>query len=83
MFLLFFSFDYLFDGYMTIIFKRGGRLLASESDVCRRQILTSIVGPRTERVKQVILLVHVSADLATGGKLAGFHGDKICSLSAV
>ena len=32
-------------------FQRRDRLLTSESDVYKRQILTCTVGPRTERVK--------------------------------
>ena len=32
-------------------FQRGDRLYTSESDVCRRQILTSEVDPRAERAK--------------------------------
>ena len=31
--------------------QRGGRLYTSTSSVCRRQILTSKVDPRTKRVK--------------------------------
>ena len=40
---------------MTIVYfsQRGDRLQKSESDVFRRQILTSVVGPRAERVKTV------------------------------
>ena len=32
-------------------YQRGDRLYTSESDVCRRQILTYKDGPRTERIK--------------------------------
>ena len=37
--------------------QRGDRLSTSESDVCRRQILTSKVDPRTERVKIFIMVL--------------------------
>ena len=36
---------------MLTISARGERLYTSESDVCRRQILTCKDGPRTERIK--------------------------------
>ena len=35
------------------LFQCGDRIWKSESDVCRRQILTSKDGPRIERVKQL------------------------------
>ena len=36
-------------------FQCGNRLYTSESDVCRRQILTYKDGPRTERIKIFIM----------------------------
>ena len=38
--------------------QRGNRLQTSESDVCRRQILTSKDGPRAERIKNIIVVDH-------------------------
>ena len=38
-------------------FQRGDRLYTSESDVCRRQILTYKDSPRTERTKIIIIAV--------------------------
>ena len=35
----------------VLLLQCGGRLYLSESDVCRRQILTTKVDPRTVRVK--------------------------------
>ena len=35
--------------------QRGNRLPTSESDVCRRQILTSKVDPHTVRVKIIVM----------------------------
>ena len=37
--------------------QRGDRLQTSESDVCRRQILTTKDDPLTERFKQFIMAV--------------------------
>ena len=48
------SFSNLFD---VLPLQRGDRLETSESDVCRRQIMTSQVGPRTVRVKMCIMVV--------------------------
>ena len=42
------------------LFQCGDRLYTSESDVYRRQILTSKDGPRTERVKPAV--VHVCGE---------------------
>ena len=39
-------------------FSRGGRLQMSESEVYRRQILTSRVGPRAERVKDHAIIIY-------------------------
>ena len=41
-------------------FQRRDRLYTSESDVCRRQILTYKDGPRTERVEIFIMTVDPS-----------------------
>ena len=41
-------------------FQRGHRLYTSESDVCRRQILTYKDGPCTERIKNMIMAVDPS-----------------------
>ena len=55
---LFASFEYFCYGSMSIInilpFQGGDRLWTPESDVYRRQILTSKVGHRTERVNKLI-----------------------------
>ena len=40
-------------------FQCGDRLYTSESDVCRRQILTYKDGPRTERVKSEKVLMNI------------------------
>ena len=42
--------------YIYQFFQHGGRLWTSESDVCRRQILTSKVGPRAERVRLINII---------------------------
>ena len=39
--------------YIIVFLQRGDRLQTSESDVYRRQILTSKVGPRAVRVNAV------------------------------
>ena len=39
--------------YILILTAREPSLYTSESDVCRRQILTSKVDPRTERIKNI------------------------------
>ena len=39
-------------------FQRGDRLYTSESDVCRRQILTYKDDPHTERIKTFIMAVN-------------------------
>ena len=48
--------------YKCLFFQCGDRLYASESDVYRRQILTSKDGPRAERVlsKQLLLFANVA-----------------------
>ena len=40
-------------------FQRGDRLYTSESDVYRRQILTSKDDPHTERIKTYIMTVDI------------------------
>ena len=40
--------------------QRGYRLKSSESDVCRRQILTTKIDPRTVIVNIYIMVVHLS-----------------------
>ena len=42
-----------------LIFQRGDRLYTSEFDVCRRQIVTYINGPRAERVKALTTTIVV------------------------
>ena len=44
-------------GRGSLIFQCGDRLYMSESDVCRRQILTYKDGPRTGRIKTIIMTV--------------------------
>ena len=39
------------------LYARIGHLYTSESDVCRRQILTYKDGPRTERIKIFLMVV--------------------------
>ena len=57
------SFDYLRYGSTAItnilLFQCGDRLQASESDVCRRQILTPEVDPRAERLTECENFLHV------------------------
>ena len=50
-------------------FQRGDRLYTSESDVCRRQILTYNDGPRTERIKICPMTIRYS----NGAEIANYR----------
>ena len=52
--------------------KRGDRLWSSKSDVCRRQILTSKVNPRTVRVKIFITAVETQHRYSTEAETASY-----------
>ena len=41
-----------------LLLQSGDRIKSSESDVCRRQILTTKVGPRAVRVELISMLIY-------------------------
>ena len=49
--------------YKVLSLQRGYRLEMSESDVCRRQILTSKDDPRTVRVKKFLMANNISIQI--------------------
>ena len=58
---------------IILFFQCGDRLWTSESDVCRRQILTSKDGPRAERVNG-------GTSVVDGGPLLKLHWFKVVRL---
>ena len=57
-------------------FQRGDRFYTSESDVCRRQILTYKNDPITEIIKIFIMAPNIGIQMmiANGRKPFGLHG---------
>ena len=50
---------------VIVTFQCGDRLYTSDSDVCRRQILTYKYSPRAERVKPVLAFVSIRYNLGS------------------